>query len=419
MMAETVHIYVDLAGSAHYVGRLWPHARRGREAATFQYDDSWLSSPLKFALEPAIMLGSGDYHTEAGKALFGAFGDSAPDRWGRLLMSRAAKRAARAGGTASRSLREIDYLLMVHDEARQGALRFAVTGDGPFLAQGDDRSIPPLVELPRLLAAADNVIDNDVDHDDDLRLLLAPGSSLGGARPKASVRDTDGSLAIAKFPQKNDIGDIVTWEALALGMAAEAGILVHGRRLESVAGRPVLVLDRFDRQGPTRIPFLSAMSMIGSQDQERRSYLEVADALRRYGSRVKSDLEELWRRIVFSVLISNVDDHMRNHGFLYVGTAGWTLSPAYDLNPTPVEEKPRILASSIDESDPTASLDLALEVAEYFDVSADRARSIASEVGSVVSNWRKDAKRMGLPNPEIDRMASAFEHEDLAKAARI
>ena len=233
------------------------------------------------------------------------------------------------------------------------------------------------------------------------------------------MRNTDGSLAIAKFPQKNDIGDTVTWEALALDMAAKAGILVHGRRLESVAGRPVLILDRFDRQGPARTPFLSAMSMIGSQDGERRSYLEVADALHRYGSRVKSDLEELWRRIVFTILISNVDDHMRNHGFLYAGTTGWTLSPAYDLNPTPVEEKPRILASSIDESDSTASLDLALEVAEYFDVTAGRARVIASEVGSVVSNWREDAKRMGLRNSEIDRMASAFEHEDLAKAARM
>ena len=418
-MAETIHIYIDLAGSSQYVGRLWPHARKGREGATFQYDDSWLSNPLKFALEPALMLGSGDYHTEDGKAMFGALGDSAPDRWGRLLMSRAAKRTARVSGTAPRSLREIDYLLMVHDEARQGALRFAVTRDGPFLAESNGKSIPPLVELPRLLAAADRIVDDDADHDDDLRLLLAPGSSLGGARPKASVRNTDGSLAIAKFPQKNDIGDTVTWEALALDMAAKAGILVHGRRLESVAGRPVLLLDRFDRQGCKRIPFLSAMSMIGSQDGERRSYLEVADALHRYGSRVKSDLEELWRRIVFTILISNVDDHMRNHGFLYAGTTGWTLSPAYDLNPTPVEEKPRILASSIDESDSTASLDLALEVAEYFDVTAGRARVIASEVGSVVSNWREDAKRMGLRNSEIDRMASAFEHEDLAKAARM
>jgi len=415
-MSEAVHVYVDLDGDPHYVGRVWIHVRGSREAATFQYDDSWLSNPRRFALEPALMLGSGDYHTEADRALFGALGDSAPDRWGRLLMSRAAKWSAEVSGTAPRSLREIDYLLMVHDEARLGALRFSAEKDGPFLAKNDTSCIPPLVQLPRLLAAADNVAE---DVDDDIRFLLAPGSSLGGARPKASVRDNDGSLAIAKFPQKNDMGDTVTWEAVALNMAEKAGISVHGRRLEQVAGRPVLLFNRFDRQGNARIPFLSAMSMIGSHDRETRSYLEVADALSRYGARPQSDLYELWRRIVFTVLISNVDDHMRNHGFLYDGAAGWVLSPVYDLNPTPVEEKPRILASSIDESHQTASLDLAFDVAEYFDIAADRARSIASEVGRVVSRWREEARSLGLHNREMDRMASAFEHEDLEKAGRI
>ena len=415
-MSEAVHVYVDLAGHTHYVGRLWVHIRGSRETATFQYDDSWLSNPRRFALEPALMLGGGDYHTEAGKALFGALGDSAPDRWGRLLMSRAAKRSAEVSGAVLRSMREIDYLLMVHDEARLGALRFSAEKDGPFLAKNGAECVPPLVQLSRLLAAADSVAE---DGDDDIRFLLAPGSSLGGARPKASVRDNDGSLAIAKFPQKNDIGDTVTWEAVALNMAEKAGISVHGWRLEQVAGRPVLLLNRFDRQGITRVPFLSAMSMIGSQDGETRSYLEVADALGRYGARARSDLHELWRRIVFTVLISNVDDHMRNHGFLYDGTAGWVLSPVYDLNPTPIEEKPRILSSSIDESDQTASLDLAFDVAEYFDITVDRARSIASEVGRVVSGWREEARSLGLDNREIDRMASAFEHEDLEKARRV
>ena len=415
-MSEAVHIYVDLVGATHYVGRLWTHTRRGREAATFQYDDSWLHNPSRFALEPALMLGSGDYHTDAGRALFGALGDSAPDRWGRLLMSRAMKRSAKANGTAPRSLREIDYLLMVHDEARQGALRFSAEKGGPFLAENDTKCIPPLVELPRLLTAARNVIDNE-EEDDDIRLLLAPGSSLGGARPKASVRNVDGGLAIAKFPQKGDLGDTVTWEAVALSMAEKAGISVHSRRLERVAGSAVLLLDRFDRQDITaRIPFLSAMSMIGSQEGETRSYLEIADALRRYGAKAQSDLHELWRRMVFTVLISNVDDHMRNHGFLYVGTEGWVLSPVYDLNPTPIEEKPRILASCIDDSDPTASLDLAFEVAEYFGITTDQARLMAAEIGSVVSGWRQEAQSMGLQSSELDRMASAFEHEDLRKA---
>lgn len=415
-MSETVHVYVDLDGEAHHVGRMWVHMSGRREAATFQYDESWLSSPRKFALEPALMLGSGDYHTDDGKALFGSLGDSAPDRWGRLLMSRAAKRSADARGNASRFLREVDYLLGVHDYARQGALRFAMEKGGVFLAKDDGMTIPPLVALPRLLAAADRVAD---DNDDDIRFLLAPGSSLGGARPKASVIDTDGSLAIAKFPQKNDTGDMVSWEAVALTMAEKAGISVHGWRKENVAGRPVLLLRRFDRQGTIRIPFLSAMSMIGSKDRETRSYLEIADALRLHGARPQHDLEELWRRIVFTVLISNVDDHMRNHGFLYDGESGWRLSPLYDVNPTSAEERPRILSSTIDESDATASLELALEVAEYFDVTTNEACRIASEVGAVVGGWRHEAASAGLSGQEIERMTSAFEHRDLDAARRL
>lgn len=415
-MSETVHVYVDLDGDAHYVGRMRVHVSGRREAATFQYDDAWLSSPRKFALEPALMLGSGDYHTDDGKALFGSLGDSAPDRWGRLLMSRAAKRSTEARGQTPRFLREVDYLLGVHDYARQGALRFATEKGGVFLANNEGITIPPLVELPRLLAAADSVAD---DKDDDIRFLLAPGSSLGGARPKASVIDTDGGLAIAKFPQKNDTGDTVTWEAVALTMAAKAGISVHGWRRVDVAGRPVLLLSRFDRQGAIRIPFLSAMSMIGSGDRETRSYLEIADALRRYGASPQRDLAELWRRIVFTVLISNVDDHMRNHGFLYDGESGWVLSPVYDVNPTPAEERPRILSSTIDESDATASLDLAFGVAEYFELTANEARGIVSEVGSVVADWRQEGVSAGLSGQEIDRMSSAFEHRDLDAARRL
>lgn len=417
-MSETIHVYVDLGGITHYVGRMWVHTRSRQEAATFQYDDSWLGSSQKFALEPALMLGSGDYHTDDGKALFGSLGDSAPDRWGRLLISRVAKRSAVTQGSSPRFLREIDYLLAVNDYARQGALRFTLAKGGPFLAQseGSGANVPPLVDLPRLLAAADSANE---DNDEDILFLLAPGSSLGGARPKASVRDTDGSLLIAKFPHKNDAGDTVTWEAVALTMAEKAGIAVHGWRMEDVGGRPALLLNRFDRKREIRIPFLSAMSMIGSKDRETRSYLEIADALRIHGARPQHDLSELWRRIVFTVLISNVDDHMRNHGFLYDGESGWSLSPVYDVNPTPAQEQPRILSSSIDDSDSTASLDLAFDVAEYFELTADEARSIVSEVGNVVKGWRYEATKLGLSGQEIDRMASAFEHRDLETARRL
>jgi serine/threonine-protein kinase HipA len=412
-MSDPVHVYVDLLGVTHYVGRLWIHSRAGRQAATFQYNEEWLGNPDRFALEPALALGEGAYHTDAGKALFGALGDSAPDRWGRVLMQRAARRQAETEATTPGSLLEIDYLLRVHDEARQGALRFASEKGGHFLAEDGGLSIPPLVELPKLLAAAEHVDD---ENDEDLRLLLAPGSSLGGARPKASVRDADGSMAIAKFPQKDDDYNTVLWEAVALNLAAKAGVSVAERRLEKIADKHVLILKRFDREGGVRVPFLSAMSMIGGKDQEVRSYLEIADAINMEGVRPEEDLAELWRRIVFTVLISNTDDHMRNHGFLYDGASGWTLSPAYDINPTPVDIKPRVLSTSINEADQRASLDLAFEVAEYFRIGPDSASEIVSEVGQAVAQWRDEASSLGLSTFEINRMSSAFEHEDLEKA---
>jgi serine/threonine-protein kinase HipA len=282
-------------------------------------------------------------------------------------------------------LREIDYLLRVNDEARQGALRFSLESGGPFLAPGDVTPIPPLLALPRLLSAAEPVVDES-ESDEDMRLLLAPGSSLGGARPKASVRDRDGHLAIAKFPHKDDEIDTVRWEAVALRLAEKAGIPVPQWRMEMVAEKSILLLRRFDRADDARIPFLSAMSMLGAHDNETRSYLEFVGAMRQYGAQPKNDMRLLWRRIVFSVLISNTDDHLRNHGFLYDGTEGWRLAPAYDLNPVPVDIKPRVLATYIDLDDGTASLNLALEVAEYFELDAEQAREIATEVGQAVTN---------------------------------
>ena len=304
---------------------------------------------------------------------------------------------------------------MVDDEARQGALRFAERAGGPFLREHDALRIPPLLELPRLLSAAERVVAEE-DTDEDLRLLFAPGSSLGGARPKASVRLRDGSLAIAKFPRRDDEINAVLWESVALTLAAHAGIAVPAARLEDVAGRPVLVVTRFDRHGARRIPFLSAMSMLGASDHETRSYLELVDALRQHGAAPKEDMETLWRRIVFNVLISNTDDHLRNHAFLYEGPNGWRLSPAYDLNPVPTDIKPRMLATAITEDDNTASVDLAFDVAGYFELGDARAREIASEVGTAVSRWRAEAARHGLTRQDIDRMASAFDHQDLARA---
>jgi serine/threonine-protein kinase HipA len=416
-MDREVLVYVDLDGAPYLVGRLWTRLRKNKETATFEYDANWLQHPARFSLEPALQLGPGPFHTPADLPMFGAIGDSAPDRWGRGLMRRMERRRAEREGGPPRTLHEFDYLLLVDDEARAGALRFAEIIGGPFLRQDAAKRIPPLIDLPRLLSAAEHVLD-DTATDEDLTLLFAPGSSLGGARPKASVREKNGALAIAKFPRHDDEYTVVVWEAVALHLARKAGIEVPDARIEEVARTPVMVVRRFDRIGTHRIPFVSAMSMLGARDNDTRSYMEIADALRQHGAAPKEDIPALWRRMVFNILISNTDDHLRNHGFVYEGTRGWRLSPAYDLNPVPVDIKPRILTTAINEEDTTASLDLAFQVAAYFELKDVEARKIAADVARAVANWRREASRQGLSKAEIDRMASAFDHEDREKATR-
>lgn len=412
-MGREVFVYVDTDGSPRLAGRLWARSRKGRDTASFEYDRSWLEHPEHFSLEPALEVGPGAFHSDS--ALFGALGDSAPDRWGRVLMQRAERRRARRADATPRTLSEIDYVLGVNDEARQGALRFSLDEGAPFLATSENHPIPPLISLPGLLSAAERVVGSE-ERDEDLRLLLAPGSSLGGARPKASVRDRDGQLAIAKFPHRDDEWNTVRWEAVALTLAEKAGIDTPRWRLEEVAGQAVLLLHRFDRERGNRVPFLSALSMLGAGDREAHSYLEFVDALRQHGAALTEDACQLWRRIVFSILISNTDDHLRNHGFLYAGPDGWRLAPAYDLNPVPVDIKPRVLTTTIDYDDGTASLDLATHVAEHFLLSEKNAKTIAGEVGRAVSTWRDTAAALGASRVETDRMASAFENDDLRAA---
>jgi serine/threonine-protein kinase HipA len=299
-------------------------------------------------LPKRIHLTGAAYHTTVGTSVFGAIGDSAPDRWGRVLMRRAESIKAKAEKRRPVTLFEADYLLGVNDEARQGALRFSLEVDEPvFLSAKNISSIPPLVDLAKLLSATERFLEED-ESPEDLKLLLAPGSSLGGARPKASVRDLDGSLAIAKFPRRDDEYNIVVWEAVALSLAKLAGIKVPDWRLETILNKPVLITKRFDRSTNGRIPFLSAMSMLGARDNEEHSYLEIAYAIVQNGASTNKDLAELWRRIVFSIMISNTDDHLRNHGFIYERNHGWRLSPVYDINPTPIEIKPRVLTTAID-----------------------------------------------------------------------
>jgi len=411
-MEQVVLVYIDLEGKAIKVGRLWSHYRNGKESMSFEYDRNWLNHPKRFSLDPALKLVSGTFHASQNKPVFGAIDDSAPDRWGRLLMRRSERRNAILEKRTARALREIDYLLMVDDEGRQGAIRFKLEEKLDFLTLYDNNHIPPLVTVGKLLNASYRIL-NESDTDEDLRILLAPGSSLGGARPKASVRDKDGQLAIVKFPGINDEIDIIGWEAVALTLAKKAGIEVPKWRLEAVGHKRILLSRRFDRKKNIRIPFLSAMSVLIAQDNEMHSYLEIADAIRQMSALPKEDLEALWRRIVFNVLISNVDDHLRNHAFLYLGLSGWRLAPAYDLNPTPTDIKPRILSTAIDLIDPTASLEIALQVAPYFDLKILDAKKIIKEVGFAVRFWHQEASNLKIKKTEIDRMASAFEHEDL------
>ena len=415
MNSQQIYVFIALGNETVKAGKLWCHQRGARQRASFEYEADWLTHSEKFALDPALHLTGGAFHTTPGQSLFGAIGDSAPDRWGRVLMRRAESARAKLIGETTRTLSEVDYLLGVNDEARQGALRFSLEAGGPYLTPKDKQRIPPLVDLPRLLFATDRYL-NDDETAADLKLLLAPGSSLGGARPKASVRDKDGQLAIAKFPKQDDEFNVVVWEAVALTLAEKAGITTAEWRLETIMDKPVLISRRFDRQLQKRVPFLSAMSMLSATDTEPHSYLEIAYALMQSGANPNTDLEALWRRIVFTVLISNTDDHLRNHGFLYQRHKGWRLSPVYDVNPTPVDIKMRLLSTAINFDDPTASIDLALSVIDDFRIKKLRAQEIIREVATAVSNWRSVATQFGLSKTESDRMATAFEHEDLKKA---
>ncbi len=411
-MERELLVYVDVDDVPVRAGRLWARTRGAKESASFEYAREWLAHPRSFAFDPALPLGSGLFHSE--QPLFNAFTDPAPDRWGQTLLRRNERARARREGRQPRTLLHVDFLALVDDATRLGALRFKdPTGDG-FLA-ADGKRIPPLIELPRLLAATSRIVE-DRETDEDLQLVLAPGTSLGGARPKASVRDTNGRLLIAKFPRKDDEWPLTRWEATTLALAEKAAIDVPRWRLETVAKRAVLLIERFDRQDGRRVPFMSALTAVGATESDGRSYIEIADALRTDGAEVTRDLRQLWRRMVFNILVSNTDDHLRNHGLLRVAR-GWRLSPAYDMNPMPVDVRPRVHVLAIDEEDQTSSLANAMTVSPSFGISkAAEARAIAKEVGSAVATWRDVADRHGVRKGEIDRMESAFEHADLRAA---
>ena len=407
-------VHIDLDGITRSVGLVRSNRVRGTETLLFEYDRTWLEASDRFSLEPALALTRGAFSPPAGRATFGSIGDSAPDTWGRRLMQRAERRLAEREGRAVRTLTESDYLLGVADETRLGALRFRRFGEETFQAP-TRAGVPALIELGRLLEITERIL-RDEETDEDLQLIFAPGSSLGGARPKASVIDQHGQLAIAKFPKETDNYSMETWEEIALRLAEQAGIATPQHTLLNVAGKAVMLSRRFDRRGTIRIPFLSAMAMTGASDGERGSYPEIVDALVQYGAQGKTDAHALYRRVVFNVLISNVDDHQRNHGFLWDGKAGWLLSPAYDLNPVPTDLKARVLTTNIDLDEGTCSLDLLESASQFFGLTLPAARAIIKEVATVTATWRETAKAVGARSAEIHRMVSAFEHDDLRRA---
>ena len=412
-----IEVHIDLEGQVQPLGLLRQQASRRGETITFEYDISWLEDPNRFSIEPALTLTKGTFPPRAGQPLLGSIGDSSPDTWGRRLMQHAERRLAEREGRQPRTLGELHYLLGVADETRLGALRFRWHGERGFQAP-IHASVPALVELERLLQITGR-IERDEETDDDLRLIFAPGSSLGGARPKASVIDRHGHLSIAKFPKETDDYSVETWEEIALRLAELAGIDTPEHQLLQITGKAVLLSRRFDRTANRRTPFLSAMSMTGSRDGERGSYPELVDAIAMHGAQAKADAKQLYRRVAFNVLVSNVDDHLRNHGFLWAGQGGWVLSPAYDLNPTPVDVKARILTTNIDLDEGTCSVDLLLGAAEFFGLGLKPARAIIREVAEATRTWQAVAKEVGAPRSEITRMASAFEHEDLQAALQL
>lgn len=403
-MSDAIEVHIDCGEQTCLVGWCRYFGRRGRPSSVFEYANEWLNRPNAFAIDPAnLPLQTGPFYTSSEKsALPGALRDTAPDRWGRLLARRALRKQGR-----SRTLSEVDYLLAITDRARTGALRYRREGEETFEQGQTAGRVPPVFRLSALLNAAD-AIHGHTEEAEDIRLLLHEGSPIGGARPKSVVEDKDGALSIAKFPKPDDLRSIPHGEVLAMTLARQAGVRVSEARLEDVAGRPVALIKRFDRCGRRRIPFLSAMSLLGLQDGDVATYIDIAECIRFWSSAPTEDLHELWRRIVFNVLTGNLDDHLRNHGFLYDGRGAWRLAPAYDLNPVPVEEKARELTTWISEEGPEANVDQARRAASHFALKSDQADTILDEVSAALKDWRKIARQLGMGAPDMGAYASAF-----------
>jgi serine/threonine-protein kinase HipA len=396
----SLEVHIDWQGQPRLVGRL--HAADRSASVSFEYAPEWLQRDDAFAIDPtSLPLQRGAHH---GGTLFGAVQDCGPDRWGRILIERAVRKKV----LAQKPYRDIDYVLALDDVARVGALRFRLNAGSPFLAPTTGK-LPPLVRLGALLRATD-AIHSETETAQDLRFLLGAGSPLGGARPKAAVNLPDGRLALAKFPQPDDTRDIAAGEILALTLAGQSGVQVAEHRLVPAGGHSVAVITRFDREGGNRVPFISAATLLGLPQGGPGAYTMLADGIRQFGHDIPGDLRELWRRLVFSLLASNHDDHLRNHGFLMREPGRWSLSPAYDLNPVPEMDRVRISKTAITEDQEEPTMAVALAVAPRFGLKASEAKQILRVIFTVVSSWRKTGRQLRLKASTLDTYASAFDH---------
>ena len=396
------------------MGTLYSDRLKGKEIFSFEYSEDWLQNGPSQLLDPDLQLYSGLHYLSDEQGNFGMFLDSAPDRWGRILMRRREAALARAEGRDAQKLFETDYLLGVYDGYRMGALRFKLEENGPFLNDNTDMASPPWTSLRKLEQISLRLEEEDVIEDSEylkwLSMLIAPGASLGGARPKANIVDNDGKLWIAKFPSRNDPGDIGGWEIVTYELAVAAGInMAESKAKKFSADYYTFLTKRFDRsENGERIHFVSAMTMLGYKDgqdfADGASYLELVEFIQNHGANVNQDLEQLWRRIVFSICITNTDDHLRNHGFI-LSDAGWLLSPAYDINPV---ETGTGLKLNISDEDNSLDLDLAMEVSEFFRLSEERATEIIDEVTVAVRNWKQVATKYGISKAEQELKSIAF-----------
>ncbi|SEA11067.1 serine/threonine-protein kinase HipA [Pseudobutyrivibrio sp. ACV-2] len=408
---KRIYVYADFEPyKEELVGTIFVSQLRGKEFYGFEYADSWLKNQ-QMVLDPDLQLFKGRHYINDEKSIFGVFADSCPDRWGRKLMNRREEMRAKAVKERPKKLLESDYLLGVYDESRMGGLRFKTEVDGEFLSNDKDYATPPWTSLRELEQASiafeqeDNALEEKW-----LRQLLAPGSSLGGARPKASVLAPDGSLWIAKFPSKHDDVDSGAWEMVVHELAKLCGLNVPEAKAErfSKLGTTFLV-KRFDRIGSQRVHFSSAMTMLGKTDganaSDGSSYLEIVSFLKANGASPKADIEELWKRIVFSMAVSNTDDHFRNHGFI-LEKNGWCLSPMYDVNPDIYGE---YLSLNVDNDDSLIDFELAIKAAPYYGIKKVAADQICAEINRiVVDNWETLAKKYGISRGEIERMSIVF-----------